>query len=63
MTDEIRDHDPEPTDEERAWMETNPLRAIETVAIAVVLAFTIAGYVSYALDSGKPAVTALRHPG
>jgi hypothetical protein len=62
MNDEYRGHDPNPTDEERAWLEIDPVRTAGRIAIILILAVAIAGYVSYALDKEpKPAVASNRH--
>ena len=63
MGDELRGHDPRPTDEERAWMEMNPFSAVRRIAVLILLAFSVAGYLGYAFDSDKPAVVATRHAG
>lgn len=60
MLDDIRSHDPNPTHEERAWMSTDPLRAMGRFAVMVVLAFAIGGYVSFALESERPMSVAKR---
>ncbi|HTS85969.1 MAG TPA: hypothetical protein VMG61_12750 [Usitatibacter sp.] len=62
--DDLRNHDPNPTDEERAWMETDPIAAVRRIAVLIVLAFSVAGYLGYATDGGgKPEVLAARqHP-
>jgi len=60
MTDELRNHDPRPTDEERAWMETDPIAGIRRVAVLIVLAFSVAGYLGYALEDGSPQIVAAR---
>jgi len=62
MNDEYRGHDPRPTDRERAWMEIDPVRIVTRLAVILVLAISIAGYVSYALDNErKPHVASNRH--
>lgn len=62
MNDGHRGHDPRPTDEERAWMEVDPVRTAGRIAVILILAFAVAGYVSYALDSEpKPSVASNRH--
>jgi len=64
MTDDLRGHDPRPTDEERAWIDTDFFAATRRVAILIVLAFSVAGYIGYAMDSdkaGKANIVAARH--
>jgi hypothetical protein len=62
MSDEFRGHDPRPTDEERAWMEVDPVRTAGRIAVILILAFSIAGYISYAFDDGgRPTVASNRH--
>ena len=57
--DDLRNHDPRPTDEERAWMETDPIAGVRRVAVLIVLAFSVAGYLGYAMDGGaRPQVVA-----
>ena len=60
MLDDIRRHDPSPSDEERAWMSFDPLAAIGRALVVLVLAFAIGGYVSYALETPPPASVARR---
>jgi hypothetical protein len=62
MTDDIRGHDPRPTDEERAWLETDLFAASRRIAILLILAFAVAGYLGYAMDD-KPNLVAARHGG
>lgn len=63
MTDDLRGHDPRPTDEERAWLDTDIFAATRRIAILIILAFSVAGYLGYAMDSGKANVVATRHGG
>jgi hypothetical protein len=53
MTDDLRGHDPRPSKEERAWMDTDLFAATRRIAILIILAFSVAGYLGYAMDSGK----------
>ena len=62
MSDEFRGHEPEPTEEERAWMQFDPLAVIGRALVVLVLAFAIGGYVSFALESMKPVPVASRAP-
>ena len=65
MLEDFRDHDPNPTVHERAWMETNPYPAIFRVALLGAIA-TIVGLSASSGDSlvpahaGTPSVAALR---
>ena len=43
MLDELRNHDPKPTEQERAWMQADPFRVIVRVMALTVLALAIAG--------------------
>ena len=49
-------------DEKDAWLEIDPVRVATRIAVILVLAVSIAGYVSYALDNErKPHVASNRH--
>jgi hypothetical protein len=50
MLDEIRNHDAKPTPEERAWIDSNPFVAAVRVAVFLVFATAIGGYVSLYLE-------------
>ena len=45
MLDDVRNHDPRPTAEERAWMEVDPFsiarRLVAVTALAAVVAFSL----------------------
>ena len=41
MLEDFRDHDPNPTVHERAWMETNPYPAVVRVAVLAMVAMMI----------------------
>ena len=58
MNDEFRGHDPQPSEEEREWMRFDPLAAIGRALAILVIAFSIGGYVSFALESDKAAQVA-----
>ncbi|HEX3061349.1 MAG TPA: hypothetical protein VHP55_01715 [Usitatibacter sp.] len=61
MLDDVRQHDPRPSDEELAWMSFDPLAAAARVAAALVLAVALGGYVTYSLESPQlPASVAKR---
>jgi hypothetical protein len=65
MLEDFRDHDPNPTVHERAWMETNPYPVILRVALLGAIA-TIVGLSAssgdplVAAQPGNPSVAALR---
>jgi len=48
MLEELRSHDPTPTEQERAWMQANPLRVAVRVmaltALAVVIATSVTSF-------------------
>ena len=50
MLEDFRDHDPNPTVHERAWMETNPYPAAVRVALMAGIALIIG------LSAGEPVV-------
>ncbi|HEX4332966.1 MAG TPA: hypothetical protein VH040_12555 [Usitatibacter sp.] len=59
MLDEIRTtHDSHPTDEEQAWMGFDPIATAARIGAVIVLAFAIAGYVSYTLESPQRSAVA-----
>jgi hypothetical protein len=60
MLDDIRSHNASPSAEERAWMSFDPLEATARVLVVLVLAFTIGGYVSYAMEAQRT-VSVARH--
>ena len=60
MLDDIRSHDPRPSDEERAWMSFDPLAAVGRALVVLVLAFAIGGYISYALEAPRSEAVAKR---
>jgi hypothetical protein len=57
MLDDLRDHDPHPTEEEEGWMSVQPLGAIaRTVALAAI-ALVVAWTTSLTLeDAGRQPV-------
>jgi hypothetical protein len=57
MLDDFRDHDPNPTVHERAWMQTNPYPAVLRVAILGAIA-TIVGLSASSADPVMPAQAA-----
>jgi len=65
MLEDFRDHDPNPTVHERAWMETNPYPVIFRLALLGAVA-TIVGLSAssgdplVAAQAGAPSVAALR---
>ena len=50
MLDDIRKHDPAPTPEEREWIDSSPFIAAVRVAVFLVFAIAIGGYVSLYLE-------------
>ena len=50
MLDDIRKHDPAPTPEEREWIDSNPFVAAVRVAVFLVFAIAIGGYLSLYLE-------------
>jgi hypothetical protein len=51
-------------DEKRAWMEIDPVRLVTRIAVILVLAVSIAGYVSYVLDNErKPRIASSNRHG
>jgi hypothetical protein len=50
MLEDFRDHDPNPTVHERAWMDANPYPALLRVAILSGIALIVG------LSAGEPAV-------
>ena len=50
MLDDIRKHDPAPTQEERDWMDSNPVVFAVRLAVFLVFAIAIGGYVSLYLE-------------
>ena len=57
MLDDVRHHDATPTAEERAWIDSNPVAGGVRVAVLLVLAIAIGGYVSLYLDLAPQAST------
>ena len=58
MLDEIRGHDAAPTPEEREWIDSNPFTAAVRVALFLVLAVAIGGYVSLYLEPPQASIAA-----
>ena len=50
MLEDIRQHDPAPTPEEREWIDSNPFTAVVRVAVFLVFAVAVGGYVSLYLE-------------
>ena len=50
MLEDVRNHDAAPTDEEREWIDSNPFVAAVRVAIFLVFAISIGGYLSFTLE-------------
>lgn len=60
MLDDIRDHRPTPSREERAWMSFDPAAAAGRIVVTLLLAIAIGGYVSYATHFARPVDLARR---
>ncbi len=58
MLEELRDHDPRPTAQECAWMQTDPFRVMARVMALTVLALLIGTAVSDFNAVKAPAVVA-----
>jgi hypothetical protein len=54
MLDDLRHHDPRPTEEERRWMDTEPLGALLHVAVIAIIALAIALSATVAIDPVYP---------
>jgi hypothetical protein len=50
MLEDIRDHDPEPTPEEREWLATGVLAAVERVMLLAGIALVIGSTASWLTD-------------
>ena len=62
MIDELRDHDPTPSGEERAWMDSSVSIVVKAVALAAV-AITIGVSVSELLTAeGVPSFAIVARP-
>jgi hypothetical protein len=58
MVEDLRNHDPEPTEEERGLMDLNPVSTVVGLMLAAILALAI-GVSASTLDAPqKPAKTA-----
>ena len=58
MLDDLRNHDPRPTDEERAWMRTDPFAVARQVAAVAAVAVAIAVSLSLPSVDSPPHVVA-----
>jgi|GraSoiStandDraft_16_1057320.scaffolds.fasta_scaffold223419_2 hypothetical protein len=58
MLDDLRNHDPRPTPEERAWMGTDPIPVAGHVIAAAAVALLVALSVSAPDGGAKPPVVA-----
>ena len=66
MLEDFRDHDPNPTVHERAWMETNPYPVVFRVAIIAGMAVVIGLSASEAVlspETPSPVSVAARTTG
>lgn len=60
MLEDFRHHAAAPTDEERAWMDTNPFAAAARVAVFIIVSVAVGGYASLWLESKGEAPTIAR---
>jgi hypothetical protein len=58
MLDDLRNHDPVPTEKERGWMDTSPVEAAVRVAIVVGVSVAIGVAASLAPDNAPRPSTA-----
>ena len=56
MLEDFRGHDPNPSVHERAWMDTNPLDGVLSVATLAGIAIVVGMSVSQSLELERPAV-------
>ena len=54
MLEDFRNHDPNPTPQERAWIEASPLPAVLRVAVLAAIAVVVALSVSVETSPGTP---------
>ena len=57
MSDDIRNHDAEPTEAERAWMDTNPLAVLVRLAVIAGIALAIGLTATVAIDPVQKSTT------
>jgi len=57
MLDDIRNHQPQPTAEERHWLATDPLAGMLRVATLAVVALAIGGFAGAWLGNPPAAAT------
>jgi hypothetical protein len=58
MLDDLRNHDPAPTEKERGWMDTSPVEMAARLVIVVGVSVAIGVAASPATDSAPHATTA-----
>jgi hypothetical protein len=58
MLEDLRNHDPRPSEEERAWMATDPLPAAGRVMAAAAVALLVALSLSAPEGGARPPVVA-----
>jgi hypothetical protein len=59
MFDDIRDHDAQPSEQERDWMENNPFALIARLAVLAIIAIAIGASTTVLVEPRqKPAATA-----
>lgn len=65
MLDDLRDHDANPSDEERRWMDVDPLAALSRVLALAIVAVAVgvaAGYLAAPPSASMAAVAAAHAP-
>ena len=58
MLEDFRNHDPNPTQQERAWMATNPFAVVAKLVVVVGFAAVIGVSASYSLNPQQPPAVA-----
>ena len=58
MLEDIRNHDANPTEQERDWMETNPFALVARLAVLAIIAIAIGTSTQVMEPKQKPATTA-----
>ena len=61
MLDDIRNHDPNATENERGWMDTSPLEALVRVVTVVSISIAIGVAASQSLEMEPRPATAVVH--
>jgi hypothetical protein len=58
MLDDLRNHDPAPTEKERGWMDTSPVEMAVRLVIVVGISVAVGVAASLATDGAPRATTA-----